>query len=54
MAAPLTPSAFEPRGKRPPPVRSAAPAACGACVTRALLERIYTMFETALDRARRR
>ena len=47
MSAPLTPSAFEPRGKRPPPGRTPR-LRLWSVRNAALLERIYNGFERAL------
>ena len=49
MATPLTPSAFEPRGKRPPPYR-APRVRLWAVRNAALLAGIYSGFETTLKR----
>ena len=46
----LTPSAFEPRGKRPPPYRNPRMRAWSVRHA-ALLERLYQGFETAVERA---
>ena len=48
MSAPLTPSAFEPRGKRPPPDRWPRGAAVEHPPRRGLMERLYDAFEPIL------
>ncbi len=47
MSAPLTPSAFEPRGKRPPPQRTPR-IRLWSVRNAAMLERVYNAFEKAM------